>query len=180
MKKVSVRELAFMSLCVVLSLFAKNIVSPVTNVLTDFINIPGGSATVGFTLAFLIIGKLIVNVPWAASAMAFVQALLSLALGFSGRQGALALVSYTVPGLIIDGMAFLLRKQDAVYCIAACAAGSAASALLSSWFAMHLTGVPLLLWMIMAAVSGTAGGALAYLIAGRLKKILGQKLPESR
>ena len=76
MKRIPARELAFMALCVAIGLVSKRIVSPVTNLLTDLISIPGGSAAVGFTLAFLIIGKLMVSFPAAATAMGFVQALL--------------------------------------------------------------------------------------------------------
>ena len=99
------------AICVAISMAAKQIVSPVTNLLTDLISIPGGSATVGFTLAFLIIGKLMVEFPAAAAAMGFVQALLSMTLGMAGNQGVFAMVSYTLPGAVIDLAALVMKKR---------------------------------------------------------------------
>ena len=174
MKKIPVRELAFMAICVAISLVAKRIVSPVTNLLTDMINIPGGSATVGFTLAFLIIGKLMVAFPAAATAMAFVQALLAMAFGMAGNQGAFALVSYTLPGVVIDLVALVMKKRGLAYCIVADVLASLASALLSALTVMQvkLTGVPMLLWLLMAALSGVAGGLIAHFVSSRVKRIL--------
>ena len=48
MKKATLRDLVFLAICVALSLVAKRIISPVTNGLTDFFRIPGGSAAAGF------------------------------------------------------------------------------------------------------------------------------------
>ena len=80
MKKATLRDLAFLAICVALSLVVKRIISPVTNGLTDFFRIPGGSTAAGFSLAFLIIGKRIAPFPFAATVMSLVQALLALAL----------------------------------------------------------------------------------------------------
>lgn len=174
MKKIPVKELAFMAICVAIGLVAKQIVSPVTNLLTDMINIPGGSATVGFTLAFLIIGKLMVKFPAAATAMGFVQALLAIAFGMAGNQGAFALVSYTLPGVVIDLAALAMKKRGLAYCITADILASVASALLSALLVMQvkLTGVPMLLWLLMAVLSGAAGGVIAYFVSSRVKKIM--------
>ena len=72
--------------------------------------IPGGSTAAGFSLAFLIIGKRFAPFPFAATVMSLVQALLALALGFSGYQGALAIFSYVAPGLLIDGLSLILKQ----------------------------------------------------------------------
>ena len=101
-KRISARELAVMAICLTLGLLAKRIISPLTNTLTDFFRIPGGSATVGFSLAFLVVGKHMSHVPCAATMMGFVQSLLALALGMSGYPGMLAVFSYTFPGIVID------------------------------------------------------------------------------
>ena len=46
------RHLAFLAICVALSLVTKRIISPVTNLLTDMIRIPGGGAATAFSLMF--------------------------------------------------------------------------------------------------------------------------------
>ena len=83
MKKLSARQLTLMAFCLLLGLCAKRIISPVTNVLTDFFRIPGGSAAVGFSLAFLLIGREAAPVFGSATLMGFLQSLLALALGLS-------------------------------------------------------------------------------------------------
>ena len=85
MKKATIRDLAFMAICVALSLVTKRVVSPLTNGLTDFFRIPGGSTAIGFSLAFLIVGKRLVSVPFAGTLMSTAQALLALDFGFSGE-----------------------------------------------------------------------------------------------
>ncbi|MBR3584560.1 MAG: hypothetical protein IKO00_00915 [Oscillospiraceae bacterium] len=172
MKKISTRELAFLAICVILGLFAKRIVSPLTNSLTDFFRIPGGSAAVGFSLAFLVIGKRIAAAPFSASMMAFVQSVLALALGFSGYQGALALITYTLPGVVIDLTAYCMKKYDLVFCFLSCVLACLASALASNLLVFHLQGIALLLWLLLATFSGAIGGYLAQLISSRLVKII--------
>lgn len=174
MREIPVKGLALMAICVAISMAAKQIVSPVTNLLTDLISIPGGSATVGFTLAFLIIGKLMVEFPAAAAAMGFVQALLSMTLGMAGNQGVFAMVSYTLPGAVIDLAALVMKKRGLAYCVTADVLASLVSALLSALVVMkvRLTGTPLLLWLLMAAFSGVVGGVIAHVVSVRIKRIM--------
>ncbi len=172
MGKIRARDMAFMAISLALGLLSKRIVSPLTNTLTDFFRIPGGSAAAGFSLAFLVIGKQIVHVPCAALIMGFVQALLALALGFSGYQGPLAVLTYTLPGAVIDLTSFLLKKHDALFCCLACTLACAASAVLSNLLVFHLRGASLILWLLLAALSGAFGGLCAYPVSVRLKKII--------
>jgi len=52
-QKVSLRHLTFLAICVALSLVTKRVISPVTNLLTDFLRIPGGGAATAFSVAIL-------------------------------------------------------------------------------------------------------------------------------
>ena len=52
-QKLTTFQISWMSVCVVLGLISKRIVSPVTNVLTDFLRLPGGSAAAAFALVVL-------------------------------------------------------------------------------------------------------------------------------
>jgi len=166
--KVTTRQLVFMALCLAFGLFAKSIVSPVTNAVTDFFRIPGGSAAMGFSLAFLIIGKQIAPLPWAASAMGFVQSLLALGLGMSSYQGAFVLITYTLPGIVVDLVYPVFRNQRSYFCffsgILSCLSGAFASNVL----VFHLRGLPFILWLLLGALSGAVGGYCAYLISERL------------
>lgn len=172
LKRITARELAVMAICLTLGLLAKRIVSPLTNSLTDFFRIPGGSAAVGISLAFLVVGRRMTNVPCAATMMGFVQSFLALALGMSGYQGILAVLSYTLPGIVIDLTAYFIKQHSMLYCFTACILGAVASALMSNIIAFHLKGLSLLLWLLLAALSGALGGYIAGLVSARLSKII--------
>ena len=168
MQHIKTRDLAVMAFVLVLGLFSKRIISPVTNLLTDFFRIPGGSAAVGFSLAFLLIGRQMVSVPFAGTLMGFAQSVLALALGFSSYQGALALITYTLPGLVMD-LASLLPSNGLPGRMTACILSCLASALLSDLLVFHLQGLSLILWLLLAALSGMLGGWLAHLVLEKLK-----------
>ena len=172
MKKLTVRQITLMAFCLVLGMFSKRIISPLTNMLTDFFRIPGGSLAVGFSLFFLIIGREMVPVPGSATLMGLVQSLLAIALGMSNYQGALAVITYTLPGAVIDLCALLLKKRDMAYFMISCVLSCLASSLLTNILVFHLAGISLVLWLLLAAVSGVLGGFLAQLLYHRLKKIL--------
>ncbi len=172
MKKATVRDLAFMAICVALSLVTKRVVSPLTNGLTDFFRIPGGSTAIGFSLAFLIVGKRLVSVPFAGTLMSTAQALLALAFGFSGAQGVLAVVSYVLPGLTIDSLALAMKTRHPLFCFVTGILSSAAGAFVSNLLTFHLAGINLLLWLLLAALSGAAGGFLAHLVSTRMLKAI--------
>ena len=172
LKKLSARQITLMAFCLLLGLVAKKIISPVTNVLTDFFRIPGGSAAVGFSLAFLVIGRELVPMPGAATAMGFVQALLAIALGMSGYQGPLALLTYTLPGIVIDLTALFMKRRGPPYFILASVLACEASALLSELLVFHLSGAALVLWQLIAACSGVIGGICAYILYTRIAKII--------
>lgn len=172
MRKTTTRDLIFMAICVALSLVTKRLISPLTNGLTDFFRIPGGSLATGFSLMFLIIGKRIVSIPFAGTLMSVVQAMLALALGFSGAQGAMAVFSYVAPGLLIDGLAMTMKTGHPLYCFVTGILSCIASALVSNLLAFHLAGISLVLWLLLAALSGAVGGFIAHLISLRLAKAI--------
>ena len=60
-QKIPLRHLTFLAICIALSLVSKRIVSPITNLLTDLIRIPGGGAATAFSLMFLLVGLYLRN-----------------------------------------------------------------------------------------------------------------------
>ena len=170
MNRLSARQLTLMAFCLLLGLLTKRIISPVTNVLTDFFRIPGGSASVGFSIAFLVIGREAVPFFGSATLMGLIQGLLALAMGMSGYQGPLAVFTYTLPGLIIDCSALVMKNRGFPYFLCASVLSCIGSALLSNILVFHLTGAAQALWLLLAACSGLIGGSCAYLLHSRVKK----------
>lgn len=170
-QKVPLRYLTFLAICIALSLVTKRVISPVTNLLTDFIRIPGGGAAAAFSLMFLAIGTGQLKWRWATTAAAFVQSLIALALGMSAYQGAFAILTYTLPGLVIDLFRWIFPKRDWVFFSLSCAAANTAGALLTNLLVFRLEGIAFALWMLIACVIGLLGGFLGELLYRRIEKI---------
>ena len=97
-----------MALCCDLGLFAKKLISPAANVITESLHIPGGIATV-FSLMFLVIAASVVSMPGCATIMSVVQSVIALCFGMTGSMGLLAPIGYIIPGIVIDLVMFLFR-----------------------------------------------------------------------
>lgn len=170
-EKLPLRHLAFVAICVALSLVTKKVISPITNLLTDFIRIPGGGAATAFSLMFLLIGTAGLRWRLATTCAGFVQSLIALGLGMSAYQGAYALLTYTLPGLVIDLLRLLYPKRDKTYFSLACGAANTAGALLSNVLVFKLTGVPFLLWLLVACTIGLLAGLLGEILFSRIMRI---------
>lgn len=169
--KIPLRHLTFLAICTALSLVTKRVISPVTNLLTDLIRIPGGGAATAFSLMFLLVGTSGLDWRWATTAAAFVQSLIALSLGMSSYQGLFAILTYSLPGLVIDLFRIVYPLRDETYFSLACGTANSAGALLTNILVFHLEGVTFLLWMLVAASVGLFGGLLGVLLYRRLVRI---------
>ncbi len=171
--KVPLCHLAFLGICVAFSLVTKRVISPITNLLTDFLRIPGGSAATAFSLLFLVVGTSRLKWSWATTATSFVQSLIALGIGMSTYQGAFALVSYALPGLVIDLFRKFYPHRNMAFFTLSCAAANTAGALFSNLLTFRLEGAALLLWLLIGCVFGLFFGFLGGLVFNRLEKIPG-------
>ena len=89
----------------------------------------------------------------------------------SAYQGAYALLTYTLPGLVIDLLRLLYPKRDKTYFSLACGAANTAGALLSNVLVFKLTGVPFLLWLLVACTIGLLAGLLGEILFSRIMRI---------
>lgn len=170
-QKVSLRHLTFLAICVALSLVTKRVISPITNLLTDFLRIPGGGAATAFSLMLLAIGTGRLRWPWATAAAGFVQSLIAMALGMSAHQGAFALLTYTLPGLVIDLVRRLYPHRNRTYFSISCAAANTVGAWLTNVLVFRLEGVAFLLWMLIACIVGLVAGLLGGILYLRIERI---------
>ena len=170
-EKLPLRQLTFLAICVALSLVTKRVISPITNLLTDFLRIPGGGAATAFSLMFLAIGTSKMHWSWATSAAGFVQSLIALSLGMSAYQGAYAILTYTLPGVVIDLFRKLYPHRNKTFFFLSCAAANTAGALLTNLLVFRLEGVAFALWMLIACVIGLMGGLLGELLFRMINKI---------
>ena len=170
-QKVPLYHLVFLAICVVLSLVTKRVISPITNLLTDFLRIPGGGAATAFSLLFLVAGTGCLRWSWATTATGFVQSLLALSMGMSAYQGAFAVVIYTLPGMVVDLFRKFYPHRNMTYFSLSCAAANTAGALLRNLRVFRLEGVACLLWMLIACIFGLCGGFLGGILFSKIEKI---------
>lgn len=170
-QKVPLSHLAFLAICVALSLVTKRVISPITNLLTDFLRIPGGGAATAFSLMFLVIGTSGLRWSWAGTAMGFIQSLIAMALGMSAHQGAFAILTYTLPGVVIDLLRRFYPHRNRTFFLLTCAAANTAGALLTDLLIFRLQGLAFALWMLIACTVGLFGGFLGEMIYRRIVRV---------
>lgn len=161
----------FLALCCTLGLFAKKLIGPFSNVITDALHIPGGVST-AFSLMFLVVAAGITEQKWSATLMGAVQSVLALAFGMVGSMGILAPVGYVLPGIAIDLLVTLPRdrKEDrTIRLFLANVLASMIAALIADLLVFHLPGLALAVYLGVAATSGGICGYLAGVLCGRLR-----------
>ena len=174
MRKHRLRTLIFLALCCDLGLFAKRLIAPAANLITDALHIPGGIGT-SFSLMFLVVGAMLVQKPGCAALMGLVQSVLALSFGMAGSMGALSPIGYIVPGLLIDGVVFLGGRRSgdrAVTAMAANMLGALAACLTANAIVFRLRGIPLLLYAALALFSGAVCGLLADKLVERIRPLI--------
>lgn len=162
----------FLALCCTLGLFAKKLISPFSNVVTDALHIPGGVST-AFSLMFLVVAAGITKQKWSATLMGAVQSVLALAFGMGGGMGILAPVGFILPGVMIDLVVTLQKsreREQTVRLFLANVLASMTAALSADLLAFRLPGPALAVYLGVAATSGGICGYLAGILCGRLHK----------
>lgn len=170
-QKISLRQLTFLAICIAMSLVSKRLISPITNILTDFIRIPGGGAATSFSLMFLVIGTCAIPWSFAGTAAGFIQSLIALSLGMSSYQGFFALITYTVPGIVIDLIRMILPNRDASFFVISCGLANTAGALITNSLVFHLESVAFALWMLIATLFGCGAGYFGSIINARIVRV---------
>lgn len=182
MKTFPLRTLIFLALCCDLGLFSKRLIAPAANLITDLLHIPGGIGT-SLSLMFLVVAAVTVERFGCAAVMGAVQSGLALAFGMVGSMGALSVIGYIVPGIVIDLLLAVTRKSSLSRrdrMVLANAAAAPCAALTANLIVFHLQGVVLLVYLSVAASSGAIFGLAGAELARRLIPIFGAKLQQSR
>lgn len=174
MKNYDLRTIIFVALCCDLGLFAKRVIAPFANIITDTLHIPGGIGT-SFSLMFLVIAAVWLPNRFCGTIMGAVQSGLALAFGMVGSMGALAPIGYIIPGLVIDltllasaPLPFSLAERMVV----ANGLAAPAAAFTANCIVFHLRGIPLVLYLCVAASSGILCGLLGTQVVRRLIHVI--------
>ena len=172
MKKSKLTMLIFMALCCGFGMFAKKLINPFANLITDSLHIPGGIST-GFSLMFLVIAAELTRYPSCGAMMGAVQGGLALITGRVGSMGTLMPLGYLMPGIVIDGVYRICGKwnrEERMACANLLAA--VAASLTANLIVFRLRGVVLLLYLAVSAFSGLLYGLLGAALVKRLAPII--------
>jgi len=169
----SIFELIVMALMASLGLATKPIIVPLTHMITGPLFIPGGAVAGGFYMLWIVLAAGIVNKRGVATLTAFIQALIVIITGSFGSHGIISIVTYTIPGLMVDVLFLLFRRKiekNYEFFLAGVIANLSGTYLTNIVF-FRLPMIPLILSLSCGILSGGIGGIIAYQINYRLKKI---------
>lgn len=174
MERNKLKRMIFLALCCDLGLFAKRLISPIANLITETLRIPGGVSS-SFSLMFLVIAVMLTKGKCYGTIMGAVQSVLALTLGMTGSMGLLAPIGYIIPGVLIDGVISLGKKfcweEQFIMMLANLLAALGAS-LSANLIVFHLRGILLALYVSVGMCSGALCGLLGHTLYLRLQAIV--------
>lgn len=172
LKKFSMFDLVVISLTAALGIGIKPIIVPLIHIITGPLFIPGGAAAGGFYMLWIVLGIGITRKIGTGTLIGLVQALLVIITGVYGTHGAVSIITYTLPGLLVDigakllGANFLSSAGFFTLGLLANVSGT----FLSSMVFFRLPLIPMLLSLSAALLSGGLGGLIAYKIMKELNR----------
>lgn len=171
LKNFSMFDLVIIALTSALGIAIKPIIVPLVHIVTGPLYIPGGAAAGGFYMLWIVLGLGITKKKGTPTLIGLVQALLVIISGVYGTHGAISIVTYTMPGVLTDIIAFLLgnKKYTPPGYFALGLTANITGTYLSSMVFFRLPLIPLLLTLSVASLSGGLGGLIAYKIVQQLE-----------
>jgi len=172
LKKFTVRDLVLTAVMAALGIAVKPIVVPLAHLVSTPLMIPGGALAGGLYMMWLVVAFALTGKYGTATLAGLVQAILVMITGISGSHGALSLVTYTAPGLIVDIVFFIIRRVPdtlPLSMLAGMLANLAGTVCVNVIF-FSLPLIPLLLSLCAAAFSGGVGGVLSHLLLEALRR----------
>jgi hypothetical protein len=169
-KGYTLRDFLIISLLAALGLATKPLLNPLSRFLLGTLSIPGGVFFGGLYMMWLALARGIVGKAGSATFTAFIQGGMAFVLGLSPIHGILSLLIFLLPGVSVD-LVFLIpagAKRNrlcrfALACMVANVIGIIMVALVAG-----IVRRPLILLVIIGALSGGLGGLVGYMISERI------------
>lgn len=169
----SIYNLVIIAMMASLGIAIKPIVVTLSHLITGPLLIPGGSLAGGFYMMWLILGAALIKRPGTATLIGLIQGIMVIAAGVFGSHGIFSLLTYTLPGLAVDGFLIISRlpPRDKMAMFLGGIAANITGVVLSNIIFFRLPLIPFLLSISVGALSGGLGGVLAFLVANRLERL---------
>lgn len=173
LKRFSMFDLVIISLTAALGVGIKPIIVPLVHIITGPLYIPGGAAAGGFYMLWIVLGLGITGKVGTSTMIGLIQALLVIITGVYGSHGAISIITYTLPGFLVDIAAKLmgdkLLSPAGFFTLGLLA--NISGTFLSSIVFFRLPLIPMLLALSTASLSGGLGGLIAYRIIKELSRV---------
>ncbi|MDZ7330621.1 MAG: ECF transporter S component [candidate division KSB1 bacterium] len=172
LNKISTLDAVFIALMAACGLALKPIIGPLFKLIGSAFLIPSGSLAGAVYMIWPSLAILIVRHIGAATLVGIIQGIIVLVTGIYGSHGILSLLTYTVPGIVIDLVYWLIRGFRYRWLMFLPAAfGNAAGSAIVGIILMHIPLLPLILGLIPAFIFGGIGGLLSLLLYSALIEV---------
>lgn len=173
LSRFTVYELIIIPLTAALGLATKPVIVPLTHLITGPLFIPGGAVAGGFYMMWIVLGASLVRKRGSATLIALTQGLIVMLTGSFGTHGVISIISYGLPGFMVDIVFLLFRRnfRSTTDFFTAGVIANISGTYLSNLVFFRLPLLPLVLSLSTGALSGGLGGLVAYLIYKRINKI---------
>ncbi len=167
----SIYELVLMALMASLGIATKPIVVPLAHMVTGPLFIPGGAFAGGFYMLWLVLAAGMIGKRGVPTITALIQALMIVVTGAFGSHGLISILTYTLPGLMIDLVFFTFRRkwETPIDFFFAGMVANVTGTYLTNLVFFRLPWIPLLMSLASALLSGGIGGVIAYQIYCRIQ-----------
>ena len=172
LRKFTLFELILLALVAAMGIAVKPVVVALSHLITGPLLIPGGALAGGFYMLFIIVGAALVGKKGSATLICLIQGLLVLVSGVYGSHGAASLITYAVPGLLVDALWIICRTDGAnmIACFFGGIAANVSGTVLVNFLFFRMPFAVLLFIAVLAAFSGGLGGVIAWQIVKHFKK----------
>jgi len=173
LRKFEINELVIISFTAAIGLAIKPVVVPLIHMITGPLMIPGGALAGGFYMLWIVLGAALIDKRGTATLIALVQAIIVMISGTFGTHGFISLLTYAIPGIMIDVFLIITRKNIKIpIMFFICGAiANISGTYLSNLVFFRLPILPLMFSLSSACLSGGIGGLIAYLIFSKIKNI---------
>ncbi len=171
-RKFTVRDLVLIAAMAALGIAIKPVVVPLAHLISTPLMIPGGALAGGLYMMWIVVAFGLTGKHGTATLVGLVQAILVMITGISGSHGAMSLLSYTMPGILVDVVFLILRRgiDSMPLSLLAGILANVAGTVCVNFIFFSLPLIPMLLSLCVAAFSGGVGGVLSWLLLEALSR----------
>jgi len=181
LKKFSVFEIVVVALMAAIGLAIKPVIVPLTHMITGPLFIPGGAVAGGFYMLWLVLGAGLIDKRGVAALIAITQGVIIAITGSFGTHGIVSIFTYSLPGVMIDTVFFLIRRKikEPIDFFVAGIISNVSGTYLSNLVFFRLPIVPLMLSLSASILSGGLGGLIAYAVCKKIREATGDDNEEA-